>query len=229
MTATTASPSFFKSAMLVAAKDFRVELRTGEIVITAGFFAVLVTVLCAVAFPSESGAAAGAMWLPIAFSAVLSVGRTWQKEAQDGAFTALLVSPVPRAAIFLGKTLGVFLFLLAISLVVIPLVALFFHLDLLVVGPGIVLLAATGIVGVAATGTLFGAMTVRTRAKDLVLASVLFPLLSPVLLTGVSATSHLIEERTGIATLHDYFLLLLVFDAVAVAAGAALFGALLEE
>lgn len=223
------SPSFARSALLIAMKDFKVELRTGEIVVTAGFFAVLVTVLCAVAFPAESGAAAGAMWLPIAFSAVLSVGRTWQKEAQDGAFTALLVSPVPRAAIFLGKTLGVFLFLLIISLVVIPLVALFFHLDLLEVGPGIVLLATAGIVGVAATGTLFGAMTVRTRAKDLVLASVLFPLLSPVLLTGVSATSHLIEERAGIGTLRDYFLLLFVFDAVAIAAGAALFGALLED
>lgn len=215
--------------MLVAAKDFRVELRTGEIVITAGFFAVLVTVLCAVAFPADTGAAAGAMWLPIAFAAVLSVGRTWQKEAQDGAFTALLVSPVPRAALFLGKTLGVLLFLLAISFVVIPLVALFFHLDLLEVGPGIFLLAASGIVGVAATGTLFGAMTVRTRAKDLVLATVLFPLLSPVLLTGVSATSHLIEERNGLGALHDYFLLLFVFDAVALAAGAALFGALLED
>ncbi|MFO0666539.1 MAG: heme exporter protein CcmB [Polyangiaceae bacterium] len=222
-------PSFAKSALLVATKDFKVELRTGEIVVTAGFFAVLVTVLCAVAFPSDSGAAAGAMWLPIAFSAVLSVGRTWQKEAQDGAFTALLVSPIPRAAIFLGKTLGVFTFLVAISLVVIPMVALFFHIDLLSLGPGIFLLSTVGIIGVAATGTLFGAMTVRTRAKDLVLASVLFPLLSPVLLTGVSATSHLVEERAGLSPLRDYFLLLVVFDTVALAAGAALFGALLED
>jgi heme exporter protein B len=93
---------------------------------------------------------------------------------------------------------------------------------------------AFGTVGVAATGTLFGAMTVRTRARELLLATVLFPLLSPALLSSVAATREIFYaveqgQAVDLGEIRDWLLLLGVFDAVAIAGSLAMFGALLED
>jgi heme exporter protein B len=222
----------------ILGKDLRIEIRTREIVTTAGFFAALVCVMASVSFYSGPQATAriapGAIWLAVAFSSILALGRTWQREREEGAMTGLLVSPIPRAAIFLGKALGVLAFLFAIELIVVPLVALMFHVELLDVAPPLALVLALGSIGVAMTGTLFGAMTVRTRARDLVLATVLFPLLSPVLVSGVAATREIlaavaINQPVAWDDFRDYVLLLAVFDAVAIAGGVSLFGALVED
>lgn len=225
-------PGILEGALLVAAKDLRIEVRTREIVTTAGFFAALVAILASVAFYSgpdtTAHVAPGAIWLAEAFASVLALGRTWQREREDGALLALLVSPLPRGAIFLGKAIGIFVFVCVVLAIVVPLVALLFHVDLLEVGPLLCLVLLLGTVGVAGTGTLFGVMTVRTRARDLVFATVLFPLLSPALICGVAATRD-IFYRAPIEDLTDYFLLLGVFDLVSVGLGLLLFGALVED
>jgi heme exporter protein B len=218
--------------MLVAGKDLLIEVRTREIVTTAGFFAALVAILASVAFYSgpdtTKRVAPGALWLAQAFASVLAIGRTWQRERDDGAMLALLVSPVPRGSIFLGKAIGIFVFVSIVEAIVVPIVALLFHVDLLVVGGYLLPVLVLGTIGVAATGTLFGVMTVRTRARDLVLATILFPLLSPSLICGVAATRE-IFSGAPLGDLTDYFLLLVVFDLVAVALGLMLFGALVED
>jgi heme exporter protein B len=219
-------------ALLVAGKDLRIEIRTREIVTTAGFFAVLVATLTSVAFYSGPDTtrrvAPGAIWLALAFSSVLAIGRTWQRERDDGALLALLVSPLDRGAIFLGKAIGIFAFVSVVLLLVVPVVALLFHVDLGQYGLLVASVLFLGTVGVAATGTLFGVMTVRTRARDLVLATVLFPLLSPSLVCGVAATREILAGAP-LEDLTDYFMLLVVFDLVAVALGLLLFGPLVED
>jgi len=228
----TTPPGPLASALLVAGKDLLIEVRTREIVTTAGFFAALVAILASVAFYSgpdtTKRVAPGALWLAQAFSSVLAIGRTWQRERDDGAMLALLVSPVPRGSIFLGKAIGIFVFVSIVEAIVVPIVALLFHVDLLVVGGYLLPVLVLGTIGVAATGTLFGVMTVRTRARDLVLATILFPLLSPSLICGVAATRE-IFSGAPLGDLTDYFLLLGVFDLVAVALGLMLFGALVED
>ncbi len=226
------APGAFASAWAICAKDLRIEIRTREIVTTAGFFAALIAIMTSVAFYSgattTSKIAPGAIWIAIAFSSILALGRTWQRERDEGALTALLVAPIPRASIFMGKAMSVFAFVVAVECLVVPIVALLFHVDLLdVIGPLLVILGL-GTVGVAATGTLFGAMTVRTRARDLVLASVLFPLLSPTLVSGIAATRELFAGAE-MSELTDYLLLLGVFDVVSLMGGIALFGALLDD
>jgi heme exporter protein B len=225
-------PGTLAGALLVAGKDLRIEIRTREIVTTAGFFAALVAILTSVAFYSGPDTtrrvAPGAIWLAEAFSSILALGRTWQRERDDGAMLALLVSPLPRPAIFLGKALGIFVFVSVVVAIVVPIVALLFHVDLLEVGPHLVVVLLLGTIGVAATGTLFGVMTVRTRARDLVLATVLFPLLSPALICGVAATRE-IFAGAPLDELTDYFLLLVVFDLVAGGLGLMLFGTLVED
>lgn len=234
----TTHVTFFSATLTVLAKDLRIELATREIVTTAGFFAALVAIMASLAFAvgAEQGTrvAPGAMWLAIAFAAVLALGRTWQREREESALLGLVVSPIPRAAIWCGKALGVLGFLVAVEIVVVPLVALLFHVDLLPVLGSLVVVVLAGTVGVAAMGTLFGAMTVRTRARELILATVLFPLLSPALLSSVSATREVFLAATRgmpveMGEVADWLRLLVVFDVVAIAGGLGLFGQLLED
>jgi heme exporter protein B len=230
--------AFLRGALLVFAKDLRIEAATREIVTTAAFFAALVAVLASVAFTTGPEAttrvAPGALWLAIVFSSVLALGRSWQREREESALLGLLVSPVPRSAIWCGKAAGVLLFILAVEVVVVPLVALLFRVDLpAVIGP-LALVMLFGTVGVAATGTLFGAMTVRTRARELLLATVLFPLLSPALVSSVAATREIFYaaasgQAVDLAEVRDWLVLLGIFDFVAIAGGMAMFGALLED
>jgi heme exporter protein B len=222
----------------VFAKDMRIEIATREIVTTAAFFAVLVAILASVAFTTgpevTTRVAPGALWLAIVFSSVLALGRSWQREREESALIALLVSPLPRAAIWCGKAAGVLAFLTAVEVVVVPLVALLFHVDLIpILGP-LLVVVLLGTVGVAATGTLFGAMTVRTRARELLLASVLFPLLSPALVSSVAATREIFfaastGQSVDMAEVRDWLVLLAGFDLVAVVGAVAMFGALVEE
>lgn len=241
MTAATAStptlgerrrPSWLEQALLVVRKDLAIELATGEVVVSSGFFALLVVILASLAFfggPANARTvAAGVIWISISFSAVLALGKTWQREREEGALDGLLIAPLSRAAIFAGKALGVLGFLLAIELVVIPTAALFFALDLAEYGPGLLAIALVATPGVAASGTLFGAMTVRTQARDLMLAVVLFPLLTPTLLAAVAATRELFAG-VPLSELGDYFRLLAVFDVVFIAGGLGLFGTLIER
>jgi heme exporter protein B len=224
-------PGWITQALIVTRKDFLIEIRTGEVVTTSSLFAVLVVVMASFAFyggpPTRRLVASGVVWLSIAFAAVLALGRTWQREREDGALEALLVAPVARSAVFAGKALGILVFLFVVELVVLPLTALLFALDVGKFGPTLALIALVATPGIAASGTLFGAMTVRTRARDLLLAIVLFPLISPVLLTAVASTRQLLEGAPA-AELTDYLLLMLIFDATFVAGGLGLFGTLTE-
>jgi heme exporter protein B len=218
--------------MLMLRKDLLIELRTGEVLTTAGFFALLCVVMASMAFytgpASRSLVAGGVIWISLAFAAVLALGRSWQREREEGALNGLLVAPVQRSAIFAGKALGILVFLLCIECVVVPVSALLFGIELDQVGLGLLAIALLATPGVAAAGTLFGAMTVRTNARDLILAVVLFPLLSPTLLAAVVATRELLDGAS-VAELGDYFKLMAVFDVTFVSGGLALFGTLIDQ
>jgi len=224
--------SFGRAAFVVAGKDLRIELRTREVTATTGFFAVLVALLASLSYTAGPETtvrvAPGTIWLSVAFTAVLAIGRFWQREREDGAFLALRTAPIARAAIFAGKALTLFLFLVVVEIIVVPIVALVFHVDLPDVALPLALVLLAGTVGIAASGTLFGAMTVRTRARDLMLAVVLFPLLSPALLAGVSATREILVGAK-LDELSDYFVIFGLFDFIALAGGLGMFGALIDD
>jgi heme exporter protein B len=223
--------TWIRETILIAKKDLAIERATGEIVTTSGFFGLLLTVLSSLAFwnTSEAGqlVAPGVIWLSITFASVLGLSRTWTREREEGALRGLIVAPIARSAIFAGKALGVVAFITAIELVVIPASALLLGFDLRVHGAGLATIAVFANVGIAATGTLFGAMTVRTRARDLVLASVLLPLLAPTLGSAIVAT-RLLFDGASLGELGDFLELMLVFDVVFSAAGLGLFGWLIE-
>jgi heme exporter protein B len=225
------TPSWPLQALLVARKDLAIELATGEIVTTSGFFAVLVAVIASLSFFAGPDAAIrvapGVIWVAVAFASVLALSRTWQREREDGALWGLLVSPTARSAIFAGKAVGLMVFITLVELVVIPVTALLFAVDLVKMGPGIALFCLVATPGIAAVGTLFGVMTVKTRARDLVLASVLFPLMSPTLLAAVAGTRELLGG-VPVAELFDYLELMGIFGVVFTAGGLGMFELLIE-
>lgn len=225
-------PSWLRQVAIVLGKDLLIEAKSKEVTVTSGFFALLCVVLSSVAYfvgpNTRAQVTSGAIWLSVAFAAVLSLSRSWQREREEGALDALLVSPIKASALFMGKALGLLLFLLVIEAVVIPTAALFFAVDLLEYGPGILLIAAIATPGIAASGTLFGVMTVRTKARDLIVSVVLFPLLAPTLLAAVTGTRELLDGASG-AELIDYLRLMGVFDLTFIVGGLGLFGILAEN
>lgn len=224
--------SWAEQTRIILAKDLAIELRTGEVVTTSAFFGFVIVIMSSISFYdsplTRAQVAAGAIWLPTAFASVLSLSRTWQRERQERAFDGLLVSPLSYSAIFMGKALGMFLFLLAVEAVVVPTAAVLFDIDLLRFGPTILLIALCATPGIAAAGALFGVMTVRTTARDLVLAIVLFPLLSPTLMAVVGATRDLLDGQP-FDILLGYFKVMWVFDLAFLAGGLSLFGPLAES
>jgi heme exporter protein B len=222
--------SWAEQARIIFAKDLKIELRTGEVVSTSAFFGFLIVIMSSISYYDPSTGtqvAAGASWLPTAFASVLSLSRTWQRERQESAFDALLISPLAHSAIFMGKALGMFLFLLAVEAVVVPTAAFLFNLDLGHFGLHLLLIAVVATPGIAAAGALFGVMTVRTRARDLVLAIVLFPLLSPTLLAAVGCTRDLFDGQP-LGALIGWFKVMLIFDLAFMAGGLTLFGPLAD-
>jgi heme exporter protein B len=224
-------PSWSTQLGVLLRKDLTIEVRSGEVLVTSGFFAALVVILASLAFyvgpTTRDQVAAGCLWLSVAFAAVLALSRLWQREREENALDGLLTAPVAPSVIFASKAIGLLLFLFVIELLVIPLTALFFSVDVGRAGPGLAVVALAATPGVAAAGSLFGAMTARTRARDLVLAVVLFPLLAPSLLTAVVATRELLGGAP-VSELGDYVKLLAVFDVTFIAGGLGLFGILMD-
>jgi heme exporter protein B len=224
--------SAWRAALYVFQKDLRIELRTGEVTVTTALFATLVTVLGSLSFFIDDASARlvapGVLWITIAFAGVLAMSRSWGRERDNDVFRGLLMSPAPRAALYLGKLLGTLVFLGVVECVVLAEVALLFNLELgRVIGP-LALLLALGTIGFAAAGNLFAAMGLRTSARDMVLAVALFPVIAPALLCGVVGTRELLAG----APLHDvwsWVRILTAFDVTFVTAGVLLFELLVSD
>lgn len=218
--------TLLRAAWLVLRKDLQIELRTGEVVVTTALFASLVTVIASLSFfidqKSAKLVAPGVLWIAIAFSGVLAMGRSWSRERDHDVLRGLLMSPIPRAAIYIGKSLGTVLFLAIVEIVLVVEVAVLFNLDLGPILGRLALLLALGTLGFAATGNLFAAMGTRTSARDMVLAVALFPVISPALLCGVVATRELLAGAP-VSDLYAWLRILAAFDIAFITAGMMLF------
>ncbi|MEJ2205946.1 MAG: heme exporter protein CcmB [Gemmatimonadota bacterium] len=213
-------------------KDLLLELRTRERIAAMGAFAVLAGVLfnfsidATVVRPQDI--AAGLIWMTIVFGGLLGIGRTFYLEAQDGAFQGVLTSPAPKDAIFLGKMLANFILLYVVALLVVAVFTLFFGLEL-GTSPGVLALAlALGALGFVALGTLFAAVSSGTHMGETLLPILVFPLLVPMVIYGVSATGRLLADRP-LDEVEGNVRMLAAFAVLAVGAGAVLFRFVVEE
>ena len=199
-------------------KDLTIEVRSREILYTTVFFAVSCVLVFAFAFVREGtalgDAAAGILWIAIAFAGTLALGRTFERERYADTLRALMLAPAERPAIYLGKLLGILALLGSAELVLVPLVALLFSSPMFSHPWLLVGLLAAGTVGFAAVGTLFAAMLVRARSRDVLLPVLLYPITVPVIIAGVRGTAALVAPVVDPAVVVMWINLLIAFDVV---------------
>jgi heme exporter protein B len=209
---------FLRTAFLVFRKDVAIESKSWEVLTTTLFFAVACVMIFAVAFVKEGkpveDAAAGILWIAIAFSGTLALGRTFERERYGDTLRALLLAPAPRAALYVGKLLGMLALLGLAELLLVPLVSLLFQAPLFGHPMLLVALLAGGTIGFCAVGTLFAAMLVRARSRDVLLPVLLYPIVIPVIIAGVRGTAALIAAVPDEATAVMWIGILAAFDLV---------------
>jgi heme exporter protein B len=221
-----------RAAMLVLLKDLQLELRTKEILTATGLFAVLVVVLGSLAFYTDRNSSAqvapGVLWISILFCGILLIGRSWALERENDAIFGLLVAPIPRASIYIGKMLSALLLLFLVELLLVPLCLVFFQLESRGHTLWLLALVFLGSVGFVATATLFSAVGIRTRARDLMLSVLVFPLVAPALLASAVATRELFAGA-ALQEVLGWMRILAAFDIVFVSVSIWISGYLLSE
>jgi heme exporter protein B len=209
--------TFWRVVWIVARKDLAIEARSRELINTTLFFALSCVIVFAVSFVREGplgDAAAGILWVAIAFSGTLALGRTFERERYGDTLRALLMAPGARPAIYVGKLIGVVTLLVVTEIVVVPLVALLFQARLFdnVLLMGALLLFGT--IGFASVGTLFAAMLTRARSRDVLLPILLYPVTIPVMIAGVRGTGALLDAAPQLDMARLWIMLLVSFDVV---------------
>ena len=210
--------SFAATVWLVMRKDLRIEIRSREILYTTLFFAVACVLVFAFGFVREGraleDASAGILWIAIAFSGTLALGRAFDRERHNETLRALMLAPVARPALYVGKLLGVLVLLAAVEIVVVPMIALMFQANLLAHVWLISALLVAGTIGFAAVGTLFAAMLVRARSRDVLLPILLYPITIPVIIAGVRGTAALLQAEVDLPMARAWLSMLVFFDVV---------------
>lgn len=167
----------------LARKDLKLELRAKETLPSMLLFVIAALTIFHFALPKGAGdtAARGLLWSALIFTALLGLTRAFVAEREQGMFDALVLAPCDRSAIWLGKALAVLGFLGAAEVVALPAFAAFFH----GVGGRTVAAVALADLGIASVGTLFGAMAVAGRARELLLPLLFLPMAIPIVVGGV--------------------------------------------
>jgi heme exporter protein B len=210
--------SFWRTAWLVVRKDVAIEVKSREVLYTTVFFAVACVLIFAFAFVREGvapeGAAAGILWVAIAFAGTLALGRTFERERYNDTLRALLLAPAPRAALYVGKLLGMIALLAITEALLVPLVAFLFQASFFGSAPLLVALLGAGTLGFSAVGTLFAAMLMRVRSRDVLLPILLYPITVPVIIAGVRGTAALLGPQPDEPMATMWIGILTAFDIV---------------
>lgn len=229
----TAVGRFISAAAQIARKDLIVEYRSRELFLTTLFFAISCVLVFAFAFVRDgrplTDAAAGILWIAVAFAGTLALGRTFEREQSAHTLQALLQAPIDRAAVYVGKLLGLLALLALVQIVVVPLVSLFFQTPLGGAAWMLALIMVAGTIGFLAVGTLFSAMLVRTRSRDVLLPVLLYPMTVPVMLAGVRGSSAVLQATPDLVTARMWLSMLVLFDVLFVTLALWTFDAVTSE
>jgi heme exporter protein B len=219
-------------ALVIAAKDVRAELRSRTALLSALVFAALVLVVFNFARDPTAVAAGvlapSVLWVTFALAAMVAMNRGFMIERENAAIDGLLLAPLPREALFLGKLLANLAFVGAVELVTLPLFTLFFNINLWSRLPGILAVTVLATIGFVAVGTIFSAMAVRTRFAELLLPVLLLPFMVPPLIGAVQVTSRLLDGRP-LSEVWGWLRLLALYDVVFVTLCTLAFSAVVDE
>ena len=217
---------FLRQVLVVAHKDVRAELRTKEAVNASFAFALVVLLLFSFAFDPESETmreiAGGLLWIVYAFAAALILNRSFARELPNDCLDGLVSAPIPGAALFLGKALANYALVLAVELISLPVFGIFYSLNLMPFLPRLLLILALGGWALTIIGTMFSALTVNIRLREVMLPMMTYPILAPALMGAMRLTAALIQGEALDKDALIWLKLLVGFDAVYTAAALAL-------
>lgn len=224
--------SYLALIWVIAAKDLRTEYRSRQAFLTTLFFALLILMIFQFAFDPGSEVirevSAGILWVALLFPGVIQLNRSFQKEGEEGTLQGVLLSPVDRGVLFLGKFLANWTFLVVVDLVTLLAFLILFDLA---VGWGllwIVVLLLLASAGFTAVGTLFAAMVSSIRTREVLLPILLFPIIVPALMAAVNGTQEvLIQQVPGPPS--QWIQLLVGFDVIFLAACFLVFDYVVED
>jgi len=208
--------SYLNKVGTIIWKDVIAEIRTKEAITAMLVFAVLVVLIFNFAFdlrPPEERLqnAPGLLWVAFTFAGVLGLNRTFVVEKDRGSLEGLLLAPVDRSAIYVGKFISTFLFMTLVEAVTLPIFALLNNVSVLL--PELIPVIILGTLGFVTIGTLLSAMTVNTRSREVMLPILLFPMMVPVIIAAVRATGAVLQGK-GLGAVGDWIGMLISFDLI---------------
>jgi heme exporter protein B len=222
--------STWSKALAVTRKDILSEVRTKEIVFSALIFAILVIITFNFAFGADQTSmtlvAPGILWVTFTFAGVLSLNRSFVAEKEENCLEGLMIAPMPREVIYIGKGLGSLLFMIVIEIIALPVFTLLFNVNAISLPVIVITLLAT--IGFAAVGTLFSALAVNTKARDMVLPILFLPVVVPVIISAVKATG-LALAGSAWPDLYSWLAILAAFDAIFMVVSFWVFPFIVEE
>ncbi len=207
--------NFFNKVRTIVWKDFTHELRSKEMLISMCVFSFLVIIIFNFAFPpgveDVDRIIPGILWVAFIFSGLLGMGRSFGVEKDKGSLQGLLLCPVGRGTIYIGKMVGNFIFMSMMEAFTLVIFGVLFNVDLLpILGP-LVLIIILGTVGFTVVGTIFSAMSANTRARDVMLSMLVFPIAVPLIIASIKATGKILDGKS-LSEIYSWLKILVGFD-----------------
>ena len=221
---------YLRALGAVVWKDLAAELRSRELLTSMLVFALLVILIFNFALELDARAratvTAGVLWVTFAFAGTLGLNRSMAVEKDRGCMDGLLLAPVDRSAIYFGKTVGNLIFMFIVEIIVLPVYSILYNTNLFV--PGLIGVVLLGSIGFVVVGTLLSTMAVQTRTRDVLLPILLFPVILPVMIAAVKASSGILQG-IEMAEITPWLNLLLVYDIIFTAVAFMVFDYVVEE
>ncbi len=221
---------YFRKVANILWKDVISEMRTREIVFSVLVFALLVLVIFNFAFGETletlNSIAPGILWVTFAFSGVLSLNRSFVYEKENGCFEALMLCPVNRDVIYVGKMLSSLIFMLIVEIITLPAFTFLFNLNVL--SSELILITFLATVGFAAVGTLFSALAVNTRVREMVLPILFLPIIVPLLICAVNASTDALAGQSW-GEISSWLLMITAYDVIFLVVSYLIFEHVIEE
>jgi heme exporter protein B len=216
--------------LAIVHKDIIAELRTKEMFSSMFVFALLVIVIFNFAFElrvaNVKQVAPGVLWVTFTFAGMLGLNRSFILEKDKGCLEGLLLAPVDRSAIYFGKMLGNLIFMSVVEAIVLPIFWVLFNPPLF--SPALILILFLGTLGFAGVGTLFSAIAVHTRAREVMLPILLFPIVVPLMIAAVKITGGLLDGQP-LSEMRNWLNLLVGFDIIFLTVSYMTFDYVVEE
>jgi heme exporter protein B len=218
--------AFVRQVLVIMAKDLRAELRTKEAINASLSFALVVLLLFSFAFdPSEETTreiSGGLLWIVFAFAGTLLLNRSFARELNNDCLDALISAPISGAALFLGKALANYVLVLAVELIALPLFGVFYNVRWTSQFWQLMMVIFLATWGMTVTGTMFSALTVNIRLREVMLPILNFPILIPALLGAMQLTSSLVAGKPITEANDSWLKMLIGFDVMYTAVSVAL-------